>query len=127
MGEGWQRVAATDTTKHTSSFAVLGMTKQPEQRAWLLADFEGRLGTAIEEFIRYGTVVMTFRRTAVVETELCGQQIMPGDKVVFFYGSGNRDGSSFADPDRMDYSRDPNPHCGFGGGGRGGCLGAARF
>jgi cytochrome P450 len=117
-------VAATDTTKHTSSFAVLGMTKQPEQRAWLLADFEGRLGTAIEEFIRYGTVVMTFRRTAVVETELCGQQIMPGDKVVFFYASGNRDETAFENPGEMNLARDPNPHCGFGGGGVHFCLGS---
>jgi cytochrome P450 len=117
-------VAATDTTKHTSSFAVLGMTKQPEQRAWLMEDFEARIGTAIEEFIRYGTVVMTFRRTAIVETELCGQKIMPGDKVVFFYGSGNRDETVFDNPSEMDLSRDPNPHCGFGGGGVHFCLGS---
>jgi cytochrome P450 len=117
-------VAATDTTKHTSSFAVLGMTRQPEQRAWLLEDFEGRIGKAIEEFIRYGTVVMTFRRTAIVETELCGQQIMPGDKVVFFYGSGNRDETVFANPSEMNLARDPNPHCGFGGGGVHFCLGS---
>lgn len=117
-------VAATDTTKHTSSFAVIGMTRQPEQRAWLMEDFEGRIDRAVEEFIRYGTVVMTFRRTAVVETELCGQKIMPGDKVVFFYGSGNRDETVFTNPSEMDLARDPNPHCGFGGGGVHFCLGS---
>jgi cytochrome P450 len=117
-------VAATDTTKHTSSYAVLGMTRQPEQRAWLLEDFDGRIDRAIEEFIRYGTVVMTFRRTAIEETELCGQQIMPGDKVVFFYGSGNRDETVFENPGEMNLARDPNPHCGFGGGGVHFCLGS---
>jgi cytochrome P450 len=117
-------VAATDTTKHTSSFAVLGMTRQPEQRAWLMEDFDGRIEGAIEEFIRYGTVVMTFRRTAIVETELCGQRIMPGDKVVFFYGSGNRDETVFTNPSEMNLARDPNPHCGFGGGGVHFCLGS---
>jgi len=117
-------VAATDTTKHTSSYAVLGMTRQPEQRAWLMEDFDGRIDRAIEEFIRYGTVVMTFRRTAIEETELCGQQIMPGDKVVFFYGSGNRDETVFENPSEMNLARDPNPHCGFGGGGVHFCLGS---
>jgi cytochrome P450 len=117
-------VAATDTTKHTSSYAVLGMTSQPEQRAWLMEDFDGRIDRAIEEFIRFGTVVMTFRRTAIVETELCGQQIMPGDKVVFFYGSGNRDETAFENPGEMNLARDPNPHCGFGGGGVHFCLGS---
>ena len=67
---------------------------------------------------------MTFRRTAVVETELGGKRILPGDKVVFFYPSGNRDGEVFADPDAFDLSRSPNPHVGFGGPGPHFCLGA---
>jgi cytochrome P450 len=68
-------------------------------------------------------VVMTFRRTAVEEVELGGKKIIPGDKVVLFYSSGNRDADVFADPDRFDLSRDPNPHLGFGGGGAHFCLG----
>jgi len=117
-------VAATDTTKHTSSFAVLGMTEFPEQRQWLMEDYDNRIGTAVEEMIRYGAVVETFRRTAIVETELGGQRIMPGDKVVMFYSSGNRDAEVFTNPDYMDLSRDPNPHVGFGGGGVHFCLGS---
>jgi len=116
-------VAGTDTTKHTSSLTVKAMTDFPEQRDWLRADYDGRIKTALEEFVRYASPVMTFRRTAVVETELGGKRIIPGDKVVLFYPSGNRDADVFADPDRFDLSRDPNPHLGFGGGGAHFCLG----
>jgi cytochrome P450 len=103
-------VAGTDTTKHVSAFAVKAMTEFPDQRDWLRADFDGRIKTSIEEFIRYASPVMTFRRTAVAETELGGKKIIPGDKVVLFYPSGNYDAEVFADPDRFDLSRDPNPH-----------------
>ncbi len=116
-------VAGTDTTKHTSAFTVKAMTEFPEQRDWLIADYDARIGTAVEEFVRYSSPVMTFRRTAVVETELNGKKIIPGDKVVLLYPSANRDEDVFTDPDRFDLSRDPNPHIGFGGGGAHFCLG----
>jgi cytochrome P450 len=116
-------VAGTDTTQHTTSFGVMGLTQFPEQKAWLMADFDNRIGTAIEEFVRYATPAMTFRRTAVRETEIAGQQIMPGDKVVLLYGSGNRDDTVLDKPWELNLARDPNPHCGFGGGGVHYCLG----
>jgi cytochrome P450 len=116
-------VAGTDTTKHTSAFTVKAMTEFPEQRDWLRADFDGRIKTALEEFVRFASPVMTFRRTAVVATELAGKKIVPGDKVVLFYPSGNRDEDVFDEPERFDLSRDPNPHVGFGGGGLHFCLG----
>ncbi|HUR75657.1 MAG TPA: cytochrome P450 [Sporichthya sp.] len=116
-------VAGTDTTQHTTTFGVMGLTEFPEQKKWLMDDFDNRIDGAIEEFIRYGTPVMTFRRTAVQSTEIAGQQIMPGDKVVFLYASGNRDDTLIENPWAMDLSRDPNPHCGFGGGGVHYCLG----
>ncbi|HEX4357098.1 MAG TPA: cytochrome P450 [Pseudonocardia sp.] len=116
-------VAGTDTTKHTSTLTVKAMTDFPDQRDWLRADYDNRIKTGLEEFVRYASPVMTFRRTAVVETELGGKRVMPGDKVVLFYPSGNRDADVFADPERFDLSRDPNPHVGFGGGGAHFCLG----
>ncbi|MFT4397875.1 cytochrome P450 [Gordonia lacunae] len=117
-------VAATDTTRHTASFAVKALTDFPEQRAWLWEDFEGRINTAIEEFLRYASVVLTFRRTAVAEYELGGQQILPGDKVVMMYGSGNWDSDVFDNPDAFDLQRHPNRHVTFGGGGIHFCLGS---
>jgi cytochrome P450 len=116
-------VAATDTTRHTASFAVKALTDFPDQRQWLWEDFEGRINSAIEEFLRWGSVVLNFRRTAVAEYELNGQHILPGDKVVMMYPSGNRDAEVFDRPDAFDLARQPNPHIAFGGGGLHFCLG----
>ncbi|MQA97166.1 MAG: cytochrome P450 [Streptosporangiales bacterium] len=117
-------IAGNDTTRQTTSHTLKALTDFPEQRAWLMEDFEGRIGRAVEEFIRWASPVMTFRRTALADTELHGQKIAAGEKVVMFYPSGNRDPKVFADPGRFDLARDPNPHVGFGGGGPHFCLGA---
>jgi cytochrome P450 len=103
---------------------VKALTDFPGQKAWLLADYENRISTAVEEFVRWATPVMTFRRTAATDFELGGQTITAGEKVVMFYASGNWDGEAFDHPDRFDLSRSPNPHLGFGGGGVHFCLGA---
>jgi cytochrome P450 len=116
-------VAGNDTTRNTISHTAMAFTEFPGERARLLADFPGRIGTAVEEFIRWATPVMTFRRTAARDIELHGQDIREGDWVVMFYSSGNRDESVFSDPDRFDVLRTPNNHVGFGGGGPHFCLG----
>jgi cytochrome P450 len=64
------------------------------------------------------------RRTATVDTELRGQTIRAGEKVVVYYGSANRDQAAFEEPERLDLGRNPNPHVAFGGGGPHFCLGA---
>lgn len=117
-------VAANDTTRQTTSHALKALTDFPDQRAWLMEDFDNRIGTAVEEFIRWATPVMTFRRTAATDFELGGQAIRAGERVVMFYSSGNWDTDAFERPDRFDLSRSPNPHLGFGGGGVHFCLGA---
>jgi cytochrome P450 len=117
-------VAANDTTRQTTSHALKALTDFPDQRAWLLEDFDNRIGGAIEEFIRWATPVMTFRRTAATDFEIGGQIIRAGEKVVMFYPSGNWDTEVFEHPERLDLSRSPNPHVGFGGGGVHFCLGA---
>lgn len=116
-------VAGNDTTRQTASHALRALTDFPAQRAWLVDDFDRRIGTSVEEFIRYATPVMTFRRTAATDYELGGQTIRAGDKVAMFYASGDWDPQVFEEPDRLDLSRDPNPHLGFGGGGQHYCLG----
>ncbi len=117
-------VAGNDTTRQTTSHALKALTDFPDQRAWLLEDFDNRIGGAVEEFIRWATPVMTFRRTATKDVEIGGQAIRAGEKVVMFYSSGNRDTEVFEHPERLDLSRSPNPHVGFGGGGVHFCLGA---
>jgi cytochrome P450 len=117
-------VAANDTTRQTTSHALKALTDFPDQRAWLLEDLDNRIGGAIEEFIRWASPVMTFRRTAATDFEIGGQTIRAGEKVVMFYPSGNWDTEVFEHPERLDLSRSPNPHVGFGGGGVHFCLGA---
>jgi cytochrome P450 len=117
-------VAGNDTTRQTASHAMKALTDFPDERAWLVEDFEDRIGTAVEEFIRWATPVMTFRRTAATDFELGGQSIRAGEKVVMFYTSGNWDTEAFDQPERLNLSRNPNPHLGFGGGGVHFCLGA---
>jgi cytochrome P450 len=117
-------VAANDTTRQTTSHAMKALTDFPGQRAWLLEDFDNRIGTAVEEFIRWATPVMTFRRTAATDFEVGDQLIQAGEKVVMFYPSGNWDTEAFDHPERLDLSRSPNPHVSFGGGGVHFCLGA---
>jgi cytochrome P450 len=118
-------VAGNDTTRHTTSHAMRALTLNPDQRAELVADLDGRLPRAVEEFVRWATPVLTFRRTATRDTEIAGQPIAQGDKVVLFYHSGNRDETVFDDPWQFDLTREPNHHLGFGGGGPHYCLGAS--
>jgi cytochrome P450 len=117
-------VAGNDTTSQTIRHGLKALTDYPDQRAWLLEDFDNRIGGAVEELIRWATPVMTFRRTAARDFELHGQTIRAGEKVVMFYASGNWDTTVFEHPERLDLSRSPNPHLGFGGGGVHFCLGA---
>jgi cytochrome P450 len=116
-------VAGNDTTRQTTTHAIKALQDHPEQRKLLLADYEGRAAGAVEEFVRWASPVLTFRRTARVDTEIGGQRIAAGERVVMFYRSGNQDESVFTDPLRLDLTRDPNPHVGFGGGGPHFCLG----
>jgi cytochrome P450 len=117
-------VAANDTTRQTISHGMRALCRFPDQRALLASDPERYLPGAVEEMVRWATPVMTFRRTALRDTELGGTPIGRGDKVVMFYVSANRDESVFTDPWRFDITREPE-HVGFGGGGPHFCLGAS--
>src|SRR5438270_5067987 len=117
-------VAGNDTTRHTTSHGMRGLCDSPEQRALLTDDLEGRIETAVEEFVRWASPVMTFRRTATRDTEISGQPIAAGEKVVMFYPSANRDEAVFERPNEFDIGRSPNRHAGFGGGGPHFCMGA---
>jgi cytochrome P450 len=116
--------AGHQTTMDATGAAMLALCDFPEERRRLSADFDNLQQTAVEEFLRWATPTIALRRTATRDTELCGQAIAAGDKVVMFFTSGNRDATVFADPYRLDLSRDPNPHLAFGGGGTHHCVGA---
>jgi cytochrome P450 len=115
--------AGGDTTRNLLAAGVQQLFDHPDEQARLVADLDGMLPSAIEEMLRYTSPVVHFRRTAMADTVLHDQPIAAGDKVMVFYGAGNRDDAVFPDPDRFDVGRDPNPHMAFGGGGPHLCLG----
>ena len=116
-------IAGNETTRNTISGGMQALCQHPAERAKLLARPE-LLETAVDEFVRWVSPVMQFRRTATRDLELAGEQIRENDKVVMYYGSANRDERAFADAGRFDVTRDPNPHLGFGVGVHF-CLGAS--
>lgn len=115
--------AGNDTTKQTTTHVTMALVENPAQRDWLMEDFENRIGSAVEEFIRWASPVMQFARFATEDTEINGHPVRAGDKVGLFYCSANRDEAVFTDPGAFDLPRSPNPHLGFGGGGPHFCLG----
>ncbi len=115
--------AGGDTTRNLLASGIQLLFDHPDQRARLEAELDALLPTAVDEMLRYTSPVVHFRRTAMEDTVIRGQAIAAGDKLMVFYGSGNRDDEVFADPDRFDVGRDPNPHMAFGGGGPHLCLG----
>jgi len=117
-------VAGNETTRNAISHGMKALCDYPEQRRRWAADFEGLAPTAVDEIVRWATPVIHFRRTATRDTELRGQKIGAGQKVVLWYCSGNRDEDVFPDPFRFDVTRTPNEHVGFGGPGPHFCLGA---
>ncbi len=123
MGFFLLMAAGNDSTKATYSSAMRALLEDPEQRELLLDD-PSLIPGAVEEALRMFPAFAHFRRTATRDTELLGQEIREGDKVVMWYVSSNRDETRYEDPDRFDVTRNPE-HQAFGAGGRHFCLGTA--
>jgi cytochrome P450 len=115
--------AGGDTTRNLVAGGILALLEHPAERARLAAD-PALLPTAVEEMLRYVSPVNVFVRTATKDTELRGVPVKKGNRAAMFYPSANRDETRFAEPERFDIGRDPNPHLAFGGGGTHFCLGA---
>lgn len=116
-------VAGNDSTRAVFTSGMKNLLEDPEQMA-LVRSGAVPLEQVVEEFVRYNPAFAYMRRTATRDVELSGAEVKAGDKLALWYVSGNRDESAFEDPHRFDLRRDPNPHQGFGGGGRHFCLGA---
>jgi cytochrome P450 len=117
-------VAGNETTRNAISHGMRLLTLHPDQRQLWFSQFDQHSRNAVEEIVRYSTPVIHFRRTVTEATELGGVRLEPGNKVVMFYCSANRDDSAFADPHRFDITRDATKQVGFGAGGPHFCLGA---
>ncbi len=108
--------AGGDTTRNLLSGGLIALLENPAQLAWLKADMPGRLASAREELLRWCTPVVYMRRTARHDTEIDGQAVKQGDKVVMYFGAANRDAEKFDAPDSLQLSRTPNEHIAFGTG-----------
>lgn len=117
-------VAGNDTTRTAISLGMTLLAAHPDQRALWQEDLEGRAGPAVEEIVRCASPVTFMRRTTTEPVTFGGVDLEAGERLILFYGAANRDPEVFADPDRFDIRRDPNPHVGFGGPGPHFCLGA---
>lgn len=116
-------IAGSETTRNALTHGLIALLDHPDQLAQLRADRELSM-TAADEAIRWASPVLFFGRTATRDVTIGDQDIREGDRVLFWYPSGNRDESVFENPFRFDIHRKPNPHLSFGGGGVHYCLGA---
>jgi cholest-4-en-3-one 26-monooxygenase len=123
MGFFLLMAAGNDSTKATYCSGMRALIEDDEQRRLVLDD-PSLIPDAVEESLRMFPAFAHFRRTATRDTELHGQQIKAGEKVVMWYASSNRDETRFEDPDRFDLRRKAE-HQAFGAGGRHFCLGTA--
>ena len=96
--------AGNDTTRNSLSGAMKLFTESPDQKAKLQAD-PSLLTNAVHEITRMVSPVIYMRRTATKDTEVGGQRIAAGEKLIMYYGAANRDPEVFPDPDRFDIAR----------------------
>ncbi|HVV12932.1 cytochrome P450 [Amycolatopsis sp.] len=115
-------IAGNDTVRSALPGGVLALLEHPDEYRRLRENPE-LLPSAVEEMLRWHPPVLTFRRTASRDTELSGQRIRAGDKVVVYFASAHFDERAFPDPYRFDLAREPNDHLAFGQGPHL-CLGA---
>jgi len=108
--------AGHDTTRNSLAGGMLALLENPAEREKLRRDPAGRVIDAVEEIVRWTTPVNYMMRTAARGYELAGAKIRPGDRLLLFYASANRDEDVFEDPFAFRIDRHPNLHLGFGTG-----------
>jgi cytochrome P450 len=101
--------AAHGTVANMISLSVVALLENPAQLAEIRAD-PGLTPQAVEELLRYFTVVDTMRRVAVADIEIGGQKIRAGEGLIALLGAANMDEQFFADPARLDIHRDEVRH-----------------
>ena len=112
-----------ETTRTVIARGLATLAEHPDQWEAMAAD-PALIPGAVEELIRWVTPLNNFFRVAAEPTELGGQAIAEGDRLLLAYPSANRDERIFSDPHRFDIRRHPNPHVAFGFGTHF-CLGAS--
>lgn len=108
-------VAGNETTRGLISSGMHELLQRPALYQQLQAHPE-QLPVAIEEMLRWTCPLHYFRRTATCDTQIRGQAIKAGDRVVMLYSSANFDEEVFVEPMNFDITRSHNPHMAFGHG-----------
>lgn len=115
-------LAGNETTRNATSGGMLAFLEHPEQRQRVIAG-PSLMPGAVEEVLRWTSPVMHFARFVTKDTEIRGQKIREGEKIVMWYPSINHDEDIFDEPFTFDVGRSPNDHLAFGTGEHF-CLGA---
>lgn len=115
--------AGNDTTRYSIAAGLHALATQPGLLADLQSGDPAIWDTMPDEVIRWASPAMYFRRTATRDFDMHGKTVREGDKVLFWFVSGNRDETAFVDPMTVDFRRTPNRHLSFGQGGAHVCLG----
>ena len=116
-------LAGHETTINLICNGTLAFIQHPDQWALYKEDPGGRAKWATEECLRYDAPVKSIQRLASQDIEVRGKVMEKNDRIRWFISSANRDPNVFADPDKFDITRQPNPHVAFGNGVHH-CLGA---
>ena len=115
-------LAGNETTRHAIAHGMLTLLEHPDQLT-RLRESPSLLPTAVDEILRWTTIVRAMRRVAMEDTQLGGKRIRAGESVVMVYASANRDAKVFGDPFAFRIDRSPNDHVSLGIGPHY-CLGA---
>ena len=116
-------LAGHETTINLICNGTLAFIQHPDQWALYKEDPVGRAKWATEECLRYDAPVKSIQRLASQDIEVRGKVMEKNDRIRWFISSANRDPNVFADPEKFDITRQPNPHVAFGNGVHH-CLGA---
>ena len=117
-------IGGDETTRHVMTGGLEQLILNPDQKQKLIDD-PSKIEVAVEEMIRWVSPIVNMNRTLTRDTELHGEKLREGDRVLLLYPAANRDEREFANPDRFDVERWPNHHVAFGGYGVHHCLGAS--
>jgi cytochrome P450 len=108
-------VAGHETTVNMITNGTLALLGHGQQLA-LLREQPELIQPAVEELLRWDSPVQLTARVATEDLDLGGHRVQQGESVLALLGAANRDPDQFADPDRLDLTRTPNPHLSFGRG-----------
>jgi len=117
-------IAGHETTANMISLAIVALLEHPDQLA-LLCDTDDQkvIATAVEELMRYLSIIQTGqRRIATEDIEIGDEVIRAGEGIILDVPPANWDARRYPNPDRLDLQREDNPHVGFGYG-RHQCVG----